>query len=89
MKVLVATIDPNVALKRRPCDDGVATLGTNLGEIHLNAVWSVTLVGDEHAVEPILTKEGTASAPKLEPVTVIVPPSNDRESEYDTITGKS
>ena len=87
--MLEATIDPNVALKRSPCDDGVATLGTNLWESHLNAVWSVTFVGDEHAVVPILTKEGRESAPKLEPVTVIVPPSNDRESEYDTITGKS
>ncbi len=89
MKVLVATIDPNVALKRRPCDDGVATLGTNLGEMHLNAVWLVIFTGDEHAVEPILTKEGRELAPKLEPVTVIVPPSNDRTSEYESITGKS
>ncbi len=85
----MATIDPNVALKRRLCDDGVAALGANLGEMHRKAVWLVTLAGDEHAEEPILTDEGRELAPKLEPVTVMVPPSSDRTSEYEIITGTS
>jgi hypothetical protein len=60
-------LDPNVALKISPCEDGLDAVRETLGNMHRNAVWLATLTGEEHAVAPIFTTEGDEVAPKLEP----------------------
>jgi hypothetical protein len=89
LNVCVTNLDPNVALNTSPCEDGLAALRENFGNVHLNAVWLVTLAVESHVVRPILTKEGDDKAPKLDPKTVMVPPSSDRGEENDMLWGES
>jgi hypothetical protein len=57
--------------------------------VHLKAVWLVTFSGKLHDVDPIATDEGSDAAPKLEPVTVTISPSNGRGDDKKLMDGES